>query len=388
MAGNNITEYGANELVTVPPAAFRILPSAFRLLPSAFRFLLSAFRILPSAFRLLPSAFCLLLSAFCLPPSAFRFLPSAFRLLLTLAMLLIFCVPNATAGTHVLIVAGLGGAPTYDQMFSQWVDQLNAQLKSRAASMVTVASGREIPPRRENILSALKKYQTLSAEDLFLLFLIGHGNFDQQQYRFNIPGPDITAEELASAIAKIPAQVVVINGTGASGASLPFLSFKNRVVITATRSGTETNPPRFLQFFIEGLDGRADADKNGSISILELYQYARKKTAEWYQSQNRLASEHALLEDSGKGKGTEDPVPGSSNGALAASLMIAGSSTEVPRHDAAANALLARKHELEAALEKLRFRKSEMTDAAYQQQLETLVLELARVNRQIVGGHE
>ncbi len=65
-----------------------------------------------------------------------------------------------------------------------------------------------------------------------------------------------------------------------------------------------------------------------------------------------------------------------------------GSSTGPPRHDAAANALLARKHELEAALEKLRFRKSEMTDAAYQQQLETLVLELARVNRQIVGGHE
>jgi hypothetical protein len=362
--------------------------SAYRLLPSAYRLLASAFRLLPSAFRLLPSASCLLPSAYRLLASAFRLLPSAFRLLPSLAMLLLFCATNASAGTHALIVAGMGGEPAYDQMFSQWADQLNTQLRPHAATVVMLAPGSEIVPRRENILNTLKKYQTLAPGDLFLLFLIGHGNFDQRQYRFNIPGPDITAEELAAAIAKIPAQVVVINGTAASGASLPVFSSKNRVVITATRSGMETNPPRFLQFFIEGLDGKADADKNGSISLLELYRYARTKTAQWYQSQNRLQSEHALLEDSGKGKGTEDPVPGSSNGALAASLVIVGGSSAETTGRAATNALLARKRELEAAIEKLRFRKSEITEDDYQRQLEALALELARVNRKIAGGHE
>src|SRR3989442_5838183 len=143
--------------------------------------------------------------ASCFLPSASCRLPSAFRLLPSLAMLLIFCSANASAGTHALIVAGMGGEPAYDQMFSQWVYQLNTQLKPHAATVVTLAPGREIAPRRENILNTLKKYQTLASDDLFLLFLIGHGNFDQRQYRFNIPGPDITAEELAAAIAKISA---------------------------------------------------------------------------------------------------------------------------------------------------------------------------------------
>jgi hypothetical protein len=176
--------------------------------------------------------------------------------------------------------------------------------------------------------------------------------------------------------------VVVLNGTSSSGASLQALSRKNRVVVTATRSGRETIPPRFAGFLVDGLDGRADADKNGSVSILELYQYARQKTAEWYQEQNRLASEHALLDDSGSGKGSENPAPGSADGALAASLMIVP-----PEHLAAASGasreLLSRKLELESAVEKLRFRKSEMSPEQYQEQLENLMLELARVNRQI-----
>ncbi|HEV8131349.1 MAG TPA: hypothetical protein VGQ81_08850 [Acidobacteriota bacterium] len=320
-------------------------------------------------------------SSFALRHSTFRLLPILIVVALSLT--------TAAAGTHVLIVAGLGGDPTYDKLFSEWVEQLNARLKTSAASITTLAPGKEPAPRRENILAALKKYQTLRHDDLFILFLIGHGSFDQKQYRFNIPGPDITAEELAGAIARISAQAAVINATAASGASLPILSSKNRVVITATRSGAETNPPRFIQFLIEGLDGRADADKNGSISILELFQYARKKTAEWYQSQNRLASEHALLDDSGDGKGTADPVPGSPDGALAASLRItSGSDTQQEKGNSATQALIRRKRELEAAIEKLRFRKSEMSDEAYQQELEKLALELARVNKQIAEGHE
>lgn len=319
-------------------------------------------------------------SASCLPPPASRFLLSAF------CLLFLALSSAAQAATHALILCGPGGEPTYDQLFSQWIGELSEQLTPSVDSITTLAPGRQVLPSRDNILSGLAKYQTLDSKDLFLLFLIGHGSYDQTRYRFNIPGPDISGEDLAEALAKIPAQVAVINGTASSGASLPVLSHKNRVVISATRSGRETNPPRFLGFFVEGLDGRADADKNGSISLLELYRYARKKTAEWYQSQNRLASEHAALDDSGEGQGTEDPVPGSADGALAASLMLVSpSQAQAP---AASKAMLSKKKDLEAAIEKLRFRKSEMPEDDYQQQLEELVLELARVNRQIAEGRQ
>ncbi|MBI2822236.1 MAG: hypothetical protein HYX74_08435 [Acidobacteria bacterium] len=304
------------------------------------------------------------------------------------AWLLAFCVlaaGPAQAATHVVIVSGSAGEATYEQLFAGWVHRLAEYFKERADGVVTLAPGLDRASTRENILSALAEYQTLGSQDLFLLFLIGHGTFDQEKYRFNIPGPDITAEELSAAVAEIPARVVVVNGTSCSGAALPVLSSSNRVVITATRSGRETNPPRFVGFFIEGLDGRADADKNGSVSLLELFRFARQKTEEWYRSQNRLASEHALLDDSGGGRGTDNPEPGTADGALAASLVI------VPAESTAAAAnvppeLASRKRELEASIEQLRFRKSAMSEQAYQEQLEKLILELARVNREIAQG--
>ena len=289
------------------------------------------------------------------------------------------------AATHVLIITGPGGDSEYDQLFSKWATQLGEQLQPRAAAIVSLGPGAQNPSTRTEVLSTLAKYQTLEPADLFLFFVIGHGSSDREDYRLNLPGPDLTAQELKAALDKIRAQVVVVNGTSCSGASLSTLSAKNRAVITATRSGRETTPPRFVGFLVEGLDGRADADKNGAISLLELFQYARKHTAEWYQSQNRLASEHALLDDSGSGRGTDNPVPGSADGALAASLMI--SRPELQAEARVPAELLRRKQELEAGIEKLRFQKSQMSEADYQEQFEGLLLELARINRQIAGGH-
>ncbi|HEY2934530.1 MAG TPA: hypothetical protein VGK99_22560 [Acidobacteriota bacterium] len=295
-----------------------------------------------------------------------------------------FAVGASQAATHALILRGLGGDAAYEQLFSQWTADLSARLISNGDSLVTLAPQGANSINRENILQAISKYQTLGKGDLLLVFLLGHGSFDQKNYRFNIPGPDMTDVELAGALRKVTAPVVVINGTSASGASLAALSAKDRVVITATRSGSETVPPRFAGFLIEGLRGGADADKNGSISLLELFQYARKQTAEWYQSQNRLASEHSLLDDNGDAKGIDNPAPGTEDGALAASLRIvslvpAGAAQNVGRD------LLDRKQQLEAEIEKLRFRKSEMKEEEYQKELEKLVLELAKINRLIKG---
>ena len=48
--------------------------------------------------------------------------------------------------------------------------------------------------------------------------LIGHGTFDGADYKINLPGPDMTAIELATLLDRMPAKrQLVVNMTSASG---------------------------------------------------------------------------------------------------------------------------------------------------------------------------
>ena len=134
-------------------------------------------------------------------------------------------------------------------------------------------------------------------EDDFVLILIGHGTYDGVEYKFNLVGPDISAEDLASLCDHIPSKrQLIVNTTSASGGSIPALQKPGRAVIAATKSGTEKNATVFARYWVEALqDPTADTDKNEAISALEAFQYADRKTAEFYDSQKRLATEHPDL---------------------------------------------------------------------------------------------
>src|SRR6202043_1660962 len=140
-------------------------------------------------------------------------------------------------------------------------------------------------------------------EDDFVLILIGHGSFDGQQYKFNLVGPDITAAGLAQLCGRISSKrQLVVNTTSASGGALATLAHRGRAVIASTKSGTEKNATVFARYWVEALqDPTADLDKNEAVTALEAFQYADRKTIEFYTSQKRLATEHAVFEDLGKG---------------------------------------------------------------------------------------
>src|SRR5204863_3269547 len=130
---------------------------------------------------------------------------------------------------------------------------------------------------RQRVREVLTRAATeLQPDDAFALFLIGHGTFDGADYKLNLPGPDMTASELASLLNRIPARrQLLVNMTSASGASLAVLAKKNRIVITATKSGNEKNATVFARYWVDSLrDPAADSDKNGAISALEAYRYA------------------------------------------------------------------------------------------------------------------
>src|SRR4029079_7472330 len=83
-------------------------------------------------------------------------------------------------------------------------------------------------------------------------------------------------------------------------------SRSNRVIITATRSGQELNLTRFGKYISEAIvDSRADLDKDGQTSLLEAFLSAARQTLDFYKTEGRLATEHALLDDNGDGLGTQ-----------------------------------------------------------------------------------
>jgi hypothetical protein len=231
---------------------------------------------------------------------------------------------SAHATTFYLTVAGLGGEPDYEQRFAMWASEIESILKSadRDANVETLkgAGG-----TRVHVRAALDRIaHEAKAQDALVVMLIGHGGYDGVEYKINLPGPDLSATELASLLDRVPAtRQLVVNMTSASGGAMNALRKENRIVITATKTGTERNAAVFPRFWVEALrDQAADTDKNESISALEAFRYAQQKTAEYYESQKRLATEHALLEDTGKGSGVSAPSAENGEGLRAAAFTL------------------------------------------------------------------
>src|SRR5260370_40319287 len=112
------------------------------------------------------------------------------------------------------------------------------------------------------------------ADDAFTLILIGHGSYDSVEYKFNLPGPDVSGEELAALCDRVPAKrQLIVNTTSASGGSIGALQKPGRIVIAATKTGTEKKATVFARYWVEALrDASADADKNEVISALAPFQ--------------------------------------------------------------------------------------------------------------------
>jgi hypothetical protein len=284
----------------------------------------------------------------------------------------------APATTFYVTISGLGGEPDYDQRFKMWADDIDTSLKKAGgdSSVVTMES-----PTRDQIRARFAQLDgQVKPADAFVLMLIGHGTYDGFDYKFNIPGADITGGELASLLDKIPAtRQLVVNMTSSSGGSIPALRKAGRIVITATKSGTEKNATVFARYWAEALrDPAADADKNDNVSALEAFHYAQRKAGDSYDSQKRLATEHAVLEDTGKGDGEKSPSAENGEGRLAGAFTLVrlGANADAAR-DPAKRALLDKKEQLEQQIDALKYQKAAIPADEYKKQLTQLLLQLA-----------
>ena len=294
------------------------------------------------------------------------------------------CVTQVRAATYYVIVAGLGGEPDYEQRFTAAAKDLDKAFKASAESAhVSTLSGAQATASqlRDTLTSVARDAK---AEDDFVLILIGHGSFDGVEYKLNLVGPDVTAAQIAEMCDRIAARrQLVVNTTSASGGSIAALERPGRAVIAATKSGTEKNATVFARYWVEALqDPAADTDKSDSISAMEAFNYTAKKTEAFYDSQKRLATEHAVFDDVGRGEPVRDA--GNGQGQLMASLTVLRLGAGLAaNNDPAKHALLAKKEDLEQKIDTLKYQKAAMDPADYKKQLTAALLELAKVQQEL-----
>jgi len=297
-----------------------------------------------------------------------------------------FAARPTLAATYYVTVAGLGGEPDYEQRFTQLAQDADRVFKaSGAAGAVYTLSGNTAT--RARLIETLQQLaKVATAADDFVLLLIGHGSFDGTQYKFNLVGPDISAEELASLCNHIAAgRQLIVNTSSASGGALGMLEKPGRALIAATKSGTEKNAPVFARYWLEALqDTTADVDKNDTISALEAFQYAATKTAAFYSTQKRLATEHAVFEDTGKQQPVRVADKASGEGRLLASItLVRFGGAQQTITDPAKHALLLKKEQLEQTIDRLKYQRAALAPDDYRQKLTAALLELAKVQQEL-----
>ena len=301
--------------------------------------------------------------------------------------LLALADPAAPSKPAVIVVVGAEGTAEYGREFAVWADRWQSAAKSGGIACTVIGRRSSDTSDREVLQKALETELQQPTGELWLV-LIGHGTFDGKLGRFNLRGPDVSATELAEWLKPAQRPLAVINCASASGAFMSPLAAPGRVVITATKNGHENNYCRFGNYLSAAIaDPASDLDKDGQTSLLEAYLLASRQTAEFYASDARLATEHALLDDTGDGLGTptdwfrgvrairtaKDGAPHDGARAqqftLLASVADRGLSAE----------RRTRRNELELAVATLREAKAKLTEEEYYSRLETLLVELARL---------
>jgi hypothetical protein len=304
------------------------------------------------------------------------------------ALCALFGLPTRASAqdVHLLVIVGVGGDDDHVKAFSgEALAVLKAAKKDGVpdgnvtflGENAEISEGRmKARATRENVTKAFGDLATgAKPDDDIFIVLIGHGSFDGKTAAFNLPGPDLTANDYATLLSQFKMQkVTFVNTASASGPFIEALKGPARVIVTSTKVGGERNETRFAAFFAEALDSEsADRDRNGRVSVQEAFDYAAAKVKEDYEKHGTILTEHATLDDGSQGK-------------LAATLYLApprSRTAAAQAADPALRALLEQRDALERQVNDLRLKKDTMDADRYEQELEKLLTELAVKTRSI-----
>ncbi|HEX9368620.1 MAG TPA: C13 family peptidase [Vicinamibacterales bacterium] len=305
--------------------------------------------------------------------------------------LLTACLSVAPAAfaqsTHLLIVVGLAGDPEHGELFKKWgttlAETASQKLGVDKANVILLA---DAAATRDAVAKAIEALASKAGvEDTVVIVLFGHGTFAANVAKFNLPGPDMSPQDFVPLLARLRSKrVVFVNTASASGPFIQALSGPGRVIVTATRTGDEKYATLFGGPFVDALSTEAaDADRDGKVSILEAFDYAKKAVAASYVREGLLPTEHALLDDNGDRQGSMDPGSQAKDGQSAAVLSLGSMRPQTLPVDEKLRALYVERQQLERRIESLKLLKSGMDPEKYASELEKLATALALKSRQI-----
>jgi len=227
--------------------------------------------------------------------------------------------PAETKNTYALIICGINKDPKERLAKDKAVTNLrsfflnNAKLKP-ARLNVLVADNSFIgkgskTSNAENLKKTIKNLAaTVQSQDRFIFYYIGQANIVAGKLRLNLPGRDITHEQLGEWINQIRASsmLLVLDCPGA-GMAVKALTGQGRIVIGAS-TAEQHYSTRFSEYFVPSLlDSKSDTDGDGKVSLLEAFTFASKQLDDWYFSRLFLRTETPVLEDNADGFPNRQP---------------------------------------------------------------------------------
>ena len=287
----------------------------------------------------------------------------------------------AQALPTVIVAIGAPGTEEFGKSFTEWGNLWEAAGKLGQAKVVRLEGKGGTKTDRDLMKATIEAAPVTSP---LWIVLLGHGTFDDRSAKFNLRGPDVAGKELNEWLGK-NRKVAIVNCASASAPFINRLSGKNRVVVTATKSGLEHNYARFGEYLAKVIaDASIDLDKDGQTSLLEAWLVAARRTQDFYKENGRLATEHALIDDNGDERGTRfdafvglRPVARSKGGALDGFRAHQWHLVRGQLERSMPARLVAERDELELAVIRLRENRSDYREEVYYAELEQLLVPLA-----------
>jgi len=288
----------------------------------------------------------------------------------------------------VIVIAGASGEEDFGKVFLEAAQAWRSAAEKSDVHFVSIGTAdANATNDLQQFHAALAKEPTNSTAELWIV-LLGHGTFDGREAKFNLHGPDLSASSLSNTLRGFHRPISIINAASASSPFIKALTGPNRVIVTATRSGSEENYTRFNKFISQSIaDPEADLDKDGQTSLLEAFLMGSRRVTEFYKSEGRLATEHALLDDNGDGLGTPadwfrgiHAVKKAANNVPLDGMRAHQWHLVRSQEDQKLSPEQRRKRDaLELEIGRLRQQKASMVEDEYYQKLETLVTELSEI---------
>jgi hypothetical protein len=316
--------------------------------------------------------------------------PHMAQIVVSLALLFLVPVSSFAENRWAIIISGASGGEKYAEQMATWRSDLRSALVDRYQFKPefvkvfvdeTATSGdRGTSENVKRFFAELKKGS--AKDDFVLIVLLGHGTYDGNVAKFNLVGPDMTANDWTTVLSGIQGRVTLVNTTAASFPFLETLTTKGRVVITATDSAAQKYATVFPEYFVKAMkEASTDLDKNGRTSVFEVFAAASAAVKQHYEQRGQLTTERALIDDNGDGKGREAAAEGPDGGVariayLDSEAAPANASPELAE-------LIKRRRALEQQAEEHKELRGVMPEAEWQKTFEKLMLDLATVSAEI-----